>query len=157
MASIGDNIKRIRKWQGLTQVELAAKACMSTMSIRRYESGDREPTFEMAELIANALNVRLEELTGNRAIKSELGGIARILDDYETSKFVIENGGAAVDLLPDELRIRLQKSLLRLNEEGKNKAVERVEELTEIPRYQLQPEAPTADATPPAGKDPTQE
>lgn len=156
MASIGENIKRIRKWQGLTQAELASKAGMSTMSIRRYESGYREPTFETVELIARVLDVNLDELIGNRSLKSETGGFARVLSDYETSEFLIENGGVVLDLMPDELRIRLQKSLLRLNEAGKNEAVKRVEELAEIPRYQAKRAAEATD-TPSEGKDTPEE
>ena len=138
MASIGENIKRIRKWKGFTQAELAARAGISTMSVRRYETGERELTFETAELIAQALEIDLYELIGNEVLKSELGGVAHILTAEESAGWVIENGGTVLDLLPDELNMRLQKSLLKLNEEGKSVAVQRIEELTEIPRYQAQ-------------------
>lgn len=62
----------------------------------------------------------------------------------------------------EELRIRQHLNriggyLEKLSPEGRAEAEKRVKELTEIPRYQLQAEAPTADATPSEGKDPTQE
>lgn len=62
----------------------------------------------------------------------------------------------------EELRIRQHLNriggyLEKLSPEGRAEAEKRVKELTEIPRYQLQAEAPTADATPPEGKDPAQE
>lgn len=62
----------------------------------------------------------------------------------------------------EELKTRLILNriggyLEKLSPEGQREAEKRVKELTEIPRYQSRPEAPTADATTPEGKDPAQE
>lgn len=46
-----------RKKQGMTQAELAEKAGVSTMTIRRYESGDRKPRLEEALKISDALSI----------------------------------------------------------------------------------------------------
>lgn len=56
-----DKIRTRRKEAGLTQAELAEKIGVSTMSIRRYESGDRIITDDILGRIANALNVSLFE------------------------------------------------------------------------------------------------
>lgn len=59
---VGKNIRYIRKVKGLTQDELAQKVGLSTMSIRRYESGDRIIPEKSIGLIADALNVTIDEL-----------------------------------------------------------------------------------------------
>lgn len=52
---------------------------------------------------------------------------------------------------------RIGGYLQKLSPEGQREAEKRVKELTEIPRYQSRPEAPTDDETPSEGKDPAQE
>lgn len=48
---IGEKIKTARKQKGLTQDELAKQVGLSTMSIRRYESGERIcPQSEFAKI-----------------------------------------------------------------------------------------------------------
>ena len=58
----GKIMRRARKKQGLTQAELAEKAGVSTMTIRRYESGDRKPRLEEALKISRALGLALKDL-----------------------------------------------------------------------------------------------
>ena len=50
--AIGEKIKQYRKLKGLTQEELAKKAKLSTMSVRRYENGDRIATEKVLANIA---------------------------------------------------------------------------------------------------------
>lgn len=54
---IGEKIRQIRKEKGLTQKELADKAGLSTMSIRRYENGERVAPEKLLKSIARALNL----------------------------------------------------------------------------------------------------
>lgn len=54
---IGEKIRQIRKEKGLTQKELADKAGLSTMSIRRYENGERVAPEKLLKSIACALNL----------------------------------------------------------------------------------------------------
>ena len=69
MKELGKNIRATRKMKGLTQEELAKKADLSTMSIRRYEAGERVITESTLQRIAAALNVDWLELVpeGQRA------------------------------------------------------------------------------------------
>lgn len=57
MQETGRHIRQYRKVAGLTQEELAQKVGISTMSIRRYEGGERVAPREMIESIATALGV----------------------------------------------------------------------------------------------------
>ena len=58
---LGENIRHLRKVRGLTQEELAKKAGLSTMSIRRYENGERIITEKVMARIADALDVAIYE------------------------------------------------------------------------------------------------
>lgn len=61
MKRLGENIRQMRKIKGLTQEELAKKSSLSTMSIRRYESGKRTITEKALDRIASALDVGIYE------------------------------------------------------------------------------------------------
>lgn len=62
MKAIGEQIRQHRKIKGLTQEELAKESGLSTMSIRRYESGERIAPQENLVKIAKALSVHLRDL-----------------------------------------------------------------------------------------------
>ena len=53
----GSDIKKARKATGLTQEELATKCKISVMTIRRYESGKRQPRLETVMAIKKALGI----------------------------------------------------------------------------------------------------
>lgn len=59
---ISVRIREERKFYGLTQEELAKKAGISTMSIRRYETGERMPNRKTLEKIAEAMEMTVGEL-----------------------------------------------------------------------------------------------
>ena len=68
-------MRKFRKTRGMTQEELAKNSNLSTMSIRRYESGERIVTDEALQRIANALEISIYELKGLsdvEAFKAEL-------------------------------------------------------------------------------------
>lgn len=62
MKAIGEQIRQHRKVRGLTQEELAKESGLSTMSIRRYESGERIAPQSNLIKIAKALGVHLRDL-----------------------------------------------------------------------------------------------
>ena len=57
MSKFSKALKRLRKERGLSQSQLADALNISRTSIGNYEQGIREPSFEMAELIADYFNV----------------------------------------------------------------------------------------------------
>lgn len=59
---IGEIIKEKRRSAGLTQEALAQKIGCATITIRQYESGKREPSIEVLNDIANALNLEIFDL-----------------------------------------------------------------------------------------------
>ena len=55
-------LKTTRQKQGLTQVQVAKKANITTRQYQRYEAGERIPKADTAKLIAKTLNSTVEEL-----------------------------------------------------------------------------------------------
>ena len=62
MNTFGKNLKAVRERCGLTRQELAEAAGVNSTSVYRYETGRREPRFQEALRLAEALNTTLEEL-----------------------------------------------------------------------------------------------
>lgn len=60
--TIGKRVRQIRKMKGITQGQLASLTGLSTMSIRRYEGGERIITEDTLQRISEALEVPVWEL-----------------------------------------------------------------------------------------------
>lgn len=107
----GELIKQARKQRNMSQKELAEKLGVSASMIGQYENDLRNPKLETIQRIANALEVDPYSLM-----------------DFDTATAALEDriNNKSKDLLA---------AFDRLNDEGQSKAVERVEELTEIPKY----------------------
>lgn len=60
--TIAKNIARIRKEKGITQEALAYQAGLNRAYIGYIERGERKPTLETIEKIAQALKVRVKEI-----------------------------------------------------------------------------------------------
>lgn len=152
-----EELYRLRKEAGLSQKELANKIGVSQASINYWEKGQRTPSISMVTLITDYFNVSLENLLtrNEHAQLEEHEQKQREEAAKKAPKFVSydEKGNrittekapkftepsmskeeAIAEAEAEELE-RLQAAYKRLNRKGKTKAVERVEELTEIPRY----------------------
>lgn len=57
-------IKRKREEKQMTQTELANKAGVTSQMICQIEKGSKNPSFQVAKLIAEALDCTLDELAG---------------------------------------------------------------------------------------------
>jgi len=104
-AQYGQTIRTVRKAVKLTQEEFAQKCGISLTSLRRYEANERQPNIATMENMAKSLNMSLGEFLWS------------------------------VDNSSTPAKQRLLTAFDQLNDEGQCKAVERVEELTEIPKY----------------------
>ena len=118
---IGQQIREARKKKGLTQVVVAQRAKIAINSLRLYEAGKRQPHLEQIRRIALAIGVTVSDLVGS--------------DFWSTLPESEKKAALTVNPYKD-----LINSLFdQLNDEGQSKAVERVEELTEIPKYKKEP------------------
>lgn len=69
MSNFAERIKSLRTERGITQEQLASMLKMSRSTIGMYESGKREPDFEISEAIADIFNVDMDYLTGRSDIE----------------------------------------------------------------------------------------
>ena len=132
---IGERIRYYRKLAGLTQSELAKKAGISMMSIRRYETGERVPNLETLRKIASCLNTDIISF-----YKPPITLLDAVSINRTGLPFAENVAKATVETVYKGKRGTLLSAFDCLNEAGQQKAVERVEELTEIPKYQKKPD-----------------
>ena len=64
MGDFNKVLKSLRTSQGITQDELAKTLKISRSTVGMYERGDREPDYEMLEIIADYFNVSFDYLLG---------------------------------------------------------------------------------------------
>lgn len=145
--AIGEQIKAARKKAGLTQAQLAEKSGVAAISIHQYEAGKREPRLEQLLRLAPALNVSMpyllevEDADGNM-----LPTYFADSDDFEFIKMLGLNTPSGRQTFfsdcpgDDDPASRIKRAWTKLNEAGKEKAAERIEELAEISRYVQTPE-----------------
>lgn len=145
-AKIGEAIRDQRKKQGLTLNELGQRMGISGSLVGQYERGVVNPKYETIIRFADALNIEPREILGNAftdVINPEVDRLARSMDD--TTDIRIYFSGRVV---PVTIQERLNEAFSELNKEGQKVAVERVKELTQIPKYQ---KAPAGDSAQSAG------
>lgn len=152
--TFGENIKKQRKKNGLTQEELANKAGIATITLRQYETEKRIPSVAQLQKIAEAMNcdlfVLLEgvELNRNEILYlKEHHFFDSIIDYLEKNPHPLDS---YLDKYENEMRKKkLLYSFELLNDQGKEIAVDVVEGLTTIEKYQKeQIETPQAAGEP---------
>lgn len=107
----GKRIRDVRKAFGLTQEQFAKKCGISLTSLRRYEANERQPNIAVLENMAAHIGLTIQDF---------------FWKDFQHT--VSTPYSQALSRL-------LQTAFDQLNDEGQQKALERVEELTEIPKY----------------------
>lgn len=128
--TVGENIKRIRNEKGLTQKQLGELCGINEVQIRRYELGGKNanPKIETIQKIADALKVDWKIFITEDYVEKKEQELDSLLSQSEAIKMV----GKAFD---DPYAENMLLSYSLLNKRGKKEAFNRVEELTEIPRY----------------------
>lgn len=128
----GKNLRLARRWAGITQMDLAKKCGLAVITIRQYESGKRKPRAENWFAIANALHLGIDELNDAEYLPTGPFNPETIMEEV-----ILED---AKD--KRNLKYRLYAAFSSLNDDGQAVAVERIEELTQIAKYQrTQPDA----------------
>lgn len=130
----GNLIAHGRKVKGLTQEQLAALVGVSTMSIRRYENGERAVPKDVLKRISDVLGDIFKDDTGVPGFREWLK--RKVEDDTVLLKKADAILLEAEALKHDMSEIDLLTAYRKLNTSGQRVAVERVQELTLIPQYQ---------------------
>ena len=155
--SIGASIREQRKKQKLTLNELGLKMGISGSLVGQYERGVVNPKYETIMRFAKALNTTPRELLSG-VWKSQLSQelLSQEMEEMFKSEDCVEIkytfGG---ELIPVTAQEKLNNAFAKLNAEGKEVAIERVEELAQIPKYQKAnaPAGDDSEDTPPTEKE----
>ena len=158
----GQRIQQARKKAGLSQKQLGEKLGLSASMIGQWENDLRNPKIETLFRIADALNVDIGDLydfsiqaerdrtlaeinqiktelhTAQGQEREELESTLAILEEsYEdvTIAIALQNLSKDTPKCQKTNREKIVDAFDMLNSDGQERAVERVEELTEIPRY----------------------
>lgn len=132
---VGKRIRDVRKQKGLTQAYVASSAGIAVNSLRLYEAGKRKPNIETLHKISVALLVPMTDLLDKTAESAYQAGIDIGSEMEEWQNNIIEELRKQEGYSFSDDESRLIGAFSKLNTDGQQKAVERVEELTEIPKY----------------------
>ena len=156
--TVGERIYYCRIENHMTQKELGEKAGIDPSTIRKYESGRLNPKIGTLRKIADALGVSSFDLMPEELLD------ANKVDDYvkehnlnpdEVAGYYNGMTNDTASRLGESLKDAKETALIyhfrSLNDNGQTVAVERVQELAQIPTYQRQ-----ADGQQDAPKKPTE-
>jgi Predicted transcriptional regulators len=132
--TIGKKILELRTQKKLTQKQLSDMCGFSQSALNLWENDRRKPKIESLQKIADVLGVSVSEFD-KRSLEMYIQQSQNILNDFSNhpENWVQENPFTE-ESIPVK-QVELLKHYNDLNELGKNKAIERIKELTEIPRY----------------------
>lgn len=140
---VGEDIKFIRQKKGMTQAQLAAAIGTTSQNISQYERGVRNPKIGTLQKIADALGENVTMfIPTQRESPTEYAALEPYLTD-DQKKYLAELDEEWISDMIDEAedtwfeqKHQMLDALFQLSDEGRIIAIERVKELTEIPRYQ---------------------
>lgn len=119
----GDMIRKNRIKKGLTQKQLGKLCGIADSNIRKYELGNQNPKVETLQKIAYALDIPIEQLLAGKII---------IPPVKPTPESILEREEEKKEL---DFINKMDSLGLKLNDIGRDKALEQVELLTKIPEY----------------------
>lgn len=139
MSDIGERIKHARQIEGMSQETLARAIGSTKSTISKYELGHREPSLDTIQRIADALRIEFFDLVVPTGDQASVDGLLTEVEDAKKRglRVVWKNDNLYLTAPSKEQKILL--AFDKLNAKGREVAVKRVEELTEIPKYQRKP------------------
>lgn len=158
----GEKIREARLRAGFTQKRLSELTGIAEPTLRKYESNRLNPKKETLEKIASPLGIHYLSLYDDDLADLAPFFKENALPSTEPSMFETEQKAAALGMTVTEYllsnpeirkiggqyqalvkqtehrlnKVRIDSAFELLNDDGQKKAAERVEELTEIPKYQ---------------------
>lgn len=149
--SLGSRMREERKKQGLTLEQFGQKIGISGSLVGRYERDEENPKPETIKKFADALGVSANWLIygdGDPDQQSFFDDVAELREALRRGKGFSENSAERIldgfqSLIDDALSDADCQELFRLyqslNREGQRVALERLDELAQLPKYQRQP------------------
>ena len=109
-------IRQRRSELDMSQSDLAAKVGVDKRQIRRYESGETQPTLPIAKAIARALGISIDELAGEQTHRVNLTG--HWWTSWQTSR------SGAEKIATQEVEIKQEGSTLHIETVTRGLSVE---------------------------------
>lgn len=138
-----NRIRELRKQKGITMKQLGSALGLAESTISQYETGKRDPDLKTLFRISQYFGVRMEDIVGLETFDTGEEFLARwkeITSSASGEQLTVShraNGETViVDYKNHDKLVNLYDSLNLL---GKSVAIERLEELSEIPKYQNKP------------------
>ncbi len=134
--TIGERIKKSRQEKGLSQKALGQLLGVSQQMIGQYEAPNANLKLGTLQKIATVLDINVNDLLNSTLEDSPVYCALKdnnSLDSYLAHTYINQKLAKEIDWEP--IDIEMVKVFKTLNETGKTIAIERIEELTEIPRY----------------------
>ena len=91
MGDFKNVFKSLRLKSGLTQQQMADALKLSRSTVGMYENGEREPSFEILETIADYFNVDMNYLIGNKDYSQVITPDYYYNKDASAAQFLFEN------------------------------------------------------------------
>lgn len=129
--------ERLCDEKGITPVQVRSALNISQSTMASWKARGLTPKYDTTKRIAAYLGVEVDDLLTEK--EHAVSIIDHVLDSLERIQ---------------SPKVRIDAALNLLNPDGQQKAVERVVELTEIPRYRAKT-APESSPAPQEGKDTT--
>ena len=137
----GEKIRAYRKKNKLTQKKLGELCGIAEPTIRRYELNMLNPKYETLTKIGAALHVEAWDLVDDKfMVPDKYQPTAEDVEDLDRLFPREDDIGETISVeykfeASLEVKAKLTNAFALLNEEGQQVAIERIEELTEIPKY----------------------
>lgn len=132
LIQVGNQIRKYREKRGLSQKAVAQLTGIPYSTYSNYENNNREPNIEQLQKIAEVLQVPVINFTHTGYVMGLKEEELRAGLDGMKFGFVTQS---IHDFLAED-EYKLLSTYYKLNDEGKAEAIKRVEELTEVKRYQ---------------------
>lgn len=127
--NLGEKIRKIRKREGLSQIEVAEKSKISVNSLRLYESNQRQPRVETLKNIAGALGVPVSDF-----LPDDIYPTNKEVEAMKQAAASIEDGRKA-EIEEKRLSNLISHKAKQLNNAGKQKLVDHADLLIGNPDY----------------------
>lgn len=105
MINFSERLRYLRTSRGLSQLEFAKQVRLSKSAVNMYERGEREPSFDVLEIIADYFNVDLDYLLGktecenrNRIVMEPRSDLSRTEQDLIRKFRCLDDRGQAAVL-----------------------------------------------------------
>lgn len=134
-----ERLRIIRQENGITQAQLARMTGLSPTAINKYEKGERTNiSAPIISALASALGLSWQELVYQTEMEGQTAvALDRNLNHSYAGGRSFLNGTEVTELLnDDDLQAELLRAFNALGYHGKMEAVKRLQELSEVAKYQ---------------------